>query len=246
MKKFGIAMAVIGGIGLIAAILLGVLVGGGGMKQVVDTPKTEINGGSGTANLMVKTEYRLFRRGDTSGLPGCTITSPSGEKIETQTTASSITLGDGEEGWITNSKIVTEEEGEYSFSCDRDVMVAKKEDIDKIGSGLLGVLGGIFGGIAAFFLFVVGIVLALIGRHRERQRIRETVNFVDDFSQQGRPGHPGGPGAMDGSGTPRVPGAPGGQGRPGSYWDQNPSGGSSPYGPQGQGPESGPYQPPRR
>ena len=185
MKKFGIVLSVIGGIGLIVAILFGVFVGGSGMKQVVDTPKIEINGGSGTANLMVKSEYRLFRRGDTSGLPECTITSPSGEEIETQTTASSITLGDGEEGWITNSKIVSEEEGDYSFSCDRDVMVAKKEDIDKIGSGLLGVFGGIFGGMAAAFVLFVGVILGLVGRHRERQRIRETVNFVDDFSQQG-------------------------------------------------------------
>ncbi|WP_296147422.1 hypothetical protein [uncultured Corynebacterium sp.] len=238
MKKFGIVLSVIGGIGLIVAILFGVFVGGSGMKQVVDTPKIEINGGSGTANLMVKSEYRLFRRGDTSGLPECTITSPSGEEIETQTTASSITLGDGEEGWITNSKIVSEEEGDYSFSCDRDVMVAKKEDIDKIGSGLLGVFGGIFGGMAAAFVLFVGVILGLVGRHRERQRIRETVNFVDDFSQQGRPDHPGGPGAMGGPGTPGGPGAPGGQGRPSSYWDQNP------YGQQGPG--SGPNQPPRR
>ena len=201
MKKFGIVMAVIGGIGLITAILFGVFVGGSGLKQVADTPKTEINGGSGTANLMVKTEYRLFRRGDASGLPECTITSPSGEKIEIQTTVASITLGEGDDAWVTHNKIVTEEEGDYSFSCDRDVMLAKKEDIDKIGSGLLGVFGGIFGGIAAFFLFALGVILALVGRHRERQRMREA---------------PGGPGA------------PGGQGRPGSYWDQSPYGPQGP------------------
>lgn len=235
MKKFGIALSVIGGIGLVAAILFGVFVGGGGMKQVADTPKIEINGGSGTANLMVKSEYRLFRRGDASGLPECTITSPSGEKIETQTTATSVTLGEGDDAWVTHNKIVTEEEGDYSFSCDRDVMLAKKEDIDKIGSGLLGLFGGIFGGMAAAFVLLVGVILALVGRHRERQRIRETVNFVDDFSQQGRPDHPGGPGAMGG---PGMPGAPGGQGRPSSYWDQNP------YGQQGPG--LGPNQPPRR
>ncbi len=238
MKKFGIALSVIGGIGLIAAIILGVFVGGGGMKQVADTPKIEINGGSGTANLMVKSEYRLFRRGETSDLPECTVTSPSGENIETQTTATSVTLGEGDDAWVTHNKIVTEEEGDYSFSCDRDVMLAKKEDIDKIGSGLFGILGGIFGGMAAAFVLFVGVILALVGRHRERQRIRETVNFVDDFSQQGRPDHPGGPGAMGGPGTPGGPGAPGRQGRPSSYWDQNP------YGQQGPG--SGPNQPPRR
>lgn len=236
MKKAGIVITVIGVIALITAIVFGMVVGGGGMKKLMDTPKIEISGGDGTTNLAAETEYRLFSRGEGTGFPECTISSPSGDEIDTEITATSVTLGEGEEAWFSKMKIVSKDEGEYSFSCDRDVMVANKEDVDKIGSGLLGIFGGIFGGIAALFLLLLGIILMLVGRQRERQRIRETVNFVDEFSQQGRPDHPGGPGAMGGPGTPGGPDAPGGQGRPASYWDQNP------YGTQGPGPN----QPPQR
>lgn len=227
MKKAGIVITVIGVIALITAIVFGVVVGGGGMKKLMDTPKIEISGGDGTANLAAETEYRLFSRGEGTGFPECTISSSSGDEIDTEITVTSVTLGEGEEAWFSKMKIVSKDEGEYSFSCDRDVMVANKEDVDKIGSGLLGIFGGIFGGFAALFLLLLGLLLTRIGRRHERQRSGGTQNGSGNFYQ---PGYPGGSGAMGG------PGAPGGQGRPGSYWDENP------YGPQGPGPN----QPPQR
>lgn len=221
MKKAGIVVTVIGAIGLIAAILIGVFVGGGGIKRVVDTPKMELTNGMGNLALEEDTEYRVFQPSDVSDKIECDIHSPAGEQIELGNTVATLTLEYGPHSWWSTTDFTSEEAGDYSFVCDADAMVASKDDTNQIGTGLAGILGGIFAALFALFILLVGLVLFFVGRHNERKRQRENMQYWGpDYNQPGGPGMNGGPGA---------PGGPGMQ--QGSYWNPN-------------DPQN-PYQPPR-
>lgn len=198
MKKIGIIITVLGGIGLVAAILIGVLMGAGGIKQLADTPKVEINSGEGTAELLAETEYRVFERSGEPGLAECTISSPSGEQINLEGVVGSVNLGEEEGAWTSTRKITSADEGSYSFSCDRAVMLAKKEDIDKIFPGLIGIFGGVFGGIAALIVFALGMILFFIGRHHEKQRAQSGAqrNWQPPYGGAPGQGYPAGAGGF--------------------------------------------------
>lgn len=178
MKKFGIVIAVIGAIGLAAALIVGIFVSGAGLRDGLNETQYDINGGSGQVQLEAETEYRLFRTGEAPRNTSCEVTSPGGEVMEQSSSGISLTIENTEGAWYSMSKFTTQEAGEYDFDCTGDAMVRTADSADAIGKGIFGVLGSIFGAIGAGTLLIAGIILAVVGNYHEKQaRRREQAAY---------------------------------------------------------------------
>lgn len=168
MRKAGKIVGIVGGIILVLSVVGGIILGvvgiGGTVSEVSDG---EVISGTGQVSLQTDDERQLYKhQGDPT--PSCTIRAPSGgEPGPGPSHSSSITSNS--DSWTSFRGFTAEEAGDYTVTCDGEVLVAPPLSISGILTGVGGILLAVFGGLGGLALVIGGLILYLVGRSR-RQR----------------------------------------------------------------------------
>ncbi len=163
MKRVGTAGIVLGVLGLIAAVIFGVV----SVTKVVDGAQGFADSamtvrGSGQVSLDGGQDYSFFA-GGTSAMQ-CEVTQPDGASAPVRPPGSSIEYETRGVAWRKVFELTASQSGSYTVSCTaNDPVVA----VPGSGAGLLGSAFGIVGAVllggAAMVVLVVGLVLRIVG-----------------------------------------------------------------------------------
>lgn len=169
MKNAGVILAVLGAVALVGAVILG-LVGGSGLRAAIEAPKVTIEGGRGVVELEEDTEYRIFKAENAPETVSCEVRFPDGEVVEQRTEGVALTLDTENGTWTSISHFGTGEAGGYSVDCTDDVVVTTSAATDAGGRGAGGILGSVFAVMGALFMIIIGLLMAVAGNNRGKQR----------------------------------------------------------------------------
>lgn len=181
---------------------------------------------------------------------GCEVTTPDGATRALEATeVPAAESGSG--GAETVLEFTSDRAGDHTFSCDGGTGVTLSPPMDLLA---LLAMGGIVLGILALLLFgtitLIGIILWIVGRNKDRRLAREREQFNQGhYGQGGYPGQYGqgqyGQGPQDGYAYGPPPG--GGSGYGGYPGQQGQQGYSGQGGQGGRTPDpEDPYRPPER
>jgi hypothetical protein len=172
MKKWGIALTLIGAAVIVLSVILaGVLgaVGFGGSTPGED----EVVAITGPTTVPVAEGEAMFLyHADTGPTTSCGIFDPSGQML---TDSSSLVTSSFTHQGQTYTSFAEFggpglPAGDYVVECDQDgIIAAPAVDAAGIVGGVVGILGGVFGGLLGFVLLVVGVILWIVGGRRTQR-----------------------------------------------------------------------------
>ncbi|GAA4284520.1 hypothetical protein GCM10022261_20510 [Brevibacterium daeguense] len=169
MKKWGIALTLIGAAVLVLSVVLAAILGAVGLGG--STPdEGEVVAISGPTTIPVAADESMFLyHAETGPSTSCGIFDPSGQML---TDASSLVTSSFTHEGETYTSFAEfggsgMPAGDYVVECDQDgIIAAPAVDAAGIVGGVFGILGGVFGGFLGFALLVVGVVLWIVGARR--------------------------------------------------------------------------------
>lgn len=105
----------------------------------------------------------------------CTIEGPDGEAMYKSGSSGTMSNNDSEQ-WYYEGIFATKKAGTYTVTCTGELSDARLMVGKPLGAGLIlgfvgSMLAGIFGGIAFFLVTVLGLVLWIVGRNKEKKQV---------------------------------------------------------------------------
>ncbi|CAN5437459.1 hypothetical protein BH23ACT6_BH23ACT6_03130 [soil metagenome] len=224
MKRVGAIMFWLGLVLIIASVVVGV-VGGLRAADAISTAVEEaapMPGGSSTVQLAEDDQRTIYEQGQSGvSVADCVVLGPSGQPVPlSRDTDQSGSLGDI--SYVNVGSFEAAGAGTYEVTCTGALtLIGPSLDFEAVGTGAIGVVGGVLGAGLGVLLALAGAILWFVGRSRNTK------------ATTGGPyggAAPPSPGSYGGS-TPPPPGTQGGSAPPppGSY------GGSPPPSPGSQG-----------
>ncbi|MGB3186725.1 MAG: hypothetical protein WBG36_12345 [Ornithinimicrobium sp.] len=203
MKRFGAIMFWVGLVLVIASVAVGVF---GGLRAA-DAIGTAVDdaapmpNGSSTVQLAQGDERTIYEESQTGvSVAECAVVGPSGQPVTlSRDTDQSGTLGDI--SYVNVGSFEGTEAGPYEVTCTGAItLIGPSLDFEAVGTGALGVVGGILGAGLGAILAIVGAIMWFVGRSRA------TAAATPSYGESSPPP----PGSYGGS-VPPPPGSYGGQ-----------------------------------
>ncbi len=205
-------------VGLVLVVASGALGVFGGLRAA-DAIGTAVQdaapmpGGNSTVQLAQGDERTIYEESQTGlSVAECSVLGPSGQPV-TLSRDTDLTGSLGDVSYVNVGSFEGTEAGLYEVTCSgAATLIGPSLDVEAVGTGALGVVGGLLGAGLGAILVIAGAILWFLGRSRS--------TAAGTPSDSGSPPPP--PGSYGGS-VPPSPGSYGGQPA-----DRGPSGGLPP------------------
>ncbi|GAB3079093.1 hypothetical protein [Corynebacterium aquatimens] len=186
MAKAGKIIMIVSGVLFVLSVIATAVFGTNMGKAITDEEKSPIvANGEGSVNLEANSVYQLFAH-EARDAGTCEITDPNGNTVDLQGAPSStttVTINDTT--WSNFDGFMTKDAGEYEVYCE------DKGDV-KIGFPVSVTTAGGFGiflllAFLTFFTTIIGLVLWLIGRSRDKDKAAYQNNQMPGYPAAGAP-----------------------------------------------------------
>lgn len=208
-RRAGMIMMVIGGIFIIAAIVIGIIstvAAGRGLADIADSAE-QINGQT-TVTLEEGNTRTLL---GTSDAVSCTVTDPNGNNIALAEPIDIDNTTETEQGVSVGAlaQFDATVDGDYTITCTGGQAYLAPELSGGLFAGLLGIAGSLTAGFIGFVLGLIGLIVWIVGRGQDSRAA--SSGGYGGGSSFGAGGSYGGDSGSYGGGTPPPPGGYGGQ-----------------------------------
>lgn len=188
MRRAGAVMFWIGLVVCVVSLVVGFALGGRLVDRLgtVSSDAAPMVDGTATVELAEGERRGVYERttGESSS-PQCTVEGPDGADPGFSE-GFGFVLPTGQSSLAYVGDFQAPVAGSYTVSCTGGTTVLGPSlDLGSLGSGLLGVVGGILGFLFGAFLVLLGGILWLVGRSRDRKRVLD-----HGYPQQAQGGPP--------------------------------------------------------